>query len=281
MRKEDLMAMNLQFFAEDAGEVGANEAAPAEQSEEAVSDGEVEEGENEAPAEPQPQTPETNAAFADMRRKMQAAERRAAQIDSIVATQFGNFKNPETGKPIRNAEDYFEALAAQERVQAKEDLRQANIDPALIDRVIANSPVIRQAEEATAELNNMRAQQRLDADYKEILALDPSLNSVEDILNDPNLPLMAQRVATGMSLVDAYKLVNFEKLSNLKGKAAKQAAINEVKGKNHLSTGAPVNVGSSGEDIPANLLESFKENFPDKSMKELKALYNGMLKSRQ
>ena len=114
----------------------------------------------------------------------------------------------------------------------------------------------------------------LENDYKEILELDPSLNSADEILNDPLMPLMMDKVARGMSLVDAYKIVNFDKLSSQKGQAAKQAAINQVKSKNHLATGAALNVADAGDEIPSNLVEKFKETFPEKSIKELKALYN-------
>ena len=278
-----LFAYNLQFFAED-GEAseGATEAEIADQPE---NEGEVtesgNEGETEAPAEPQPQSPETNAAFANMRRQLQEANKRLADTDAMFARQFGNYKNPETGQPIRSAKDYYEAMAAQERVNAREQMQQNGIDPTLIDNLIANSPAVRQAQAATAELNNFRATQKLEADYKEILALDPSLNGVEDILNDPMMPLMADKVAHGMSLVDAYKIVNFDKLSGTREAAAKQATINQVKGKNHLATGASINVEDGEEDIPANMVNQFKDWFPDKSMKELKQLYNKTMKNRQ
>ena len=278
-----LLSYNLQFFA-DEGEAseGATETEAAEQSE---GEGEVteteNEGENEEVTEPQTQSPETNAAFANMRRQLEAANRRLADTDAMFARQFGKYKNPETGQPIRSAQDYYEAMAAQERMNAREQMQQNGIDPNMIDNLIANSPVVRQAQAATAELNNYRAQQKLEADYKEILALDPSLNGVEDILNDPSMPLMAERVAQGMSLVDAYKIVNFDKVFNSKEAAVKQQTINQVKGKNHLSTGAAVNVSSDLEDIPANMLEDFKDRFPEKSPKELKALYNQVLKAKK
>jgi hypothetical protein len=216
-----------------------------------------------------------------MRRQLEAANRRIADTDAMFARQFGKYTNPETGQPIRSAKDYYEAMSAQERMNAREQMQQNGIDPNVIDNLIANSPAVRQAQAATAELNNYRAQQKLEADYKEILALDPSLNGVEDILNDPSMPLMAERVAQGMSLVDAYKIVNFDKVFNSKEAAVKQQTINQVKGKNHLSTGAAVNVSSDLEDIPANMLEDFKDRFPEKSPKELKALYNQVLKAKK
>jgi len=278
-----LLSYNLQFFA-DEGEAseGATETEAAEQSEDEGEVTETEnEGENEEVTEPQTQSPETNAAFANMRRQNQELTRRLQETDAMFARQFGKYTNPETGQPIRSAKDYYEAMAAQERMNAREQMQQNGIDPTMIDNLIANSPAVRQAQAATAELNNYRAQQKLEADYKEILALDPSLNGIDDILNDPSMPLMAERVAQGMSLVDAYKIVNFDKVFNSKEAAVKQQTINQVKGKNHLSTGAAVNVSSDLEDIPANMLEDFKDRFPEKSPKELKALYNQVLKAKK
>lgn len=285
MKKFDngLFSYNLQFFA-DEGEAseGVNETEAAEQSE---GEGEVteteNEGANEEVTEPQTQSPETNAAFANMRRQLEAANQRLAETDAMFARQFGKYTNPETGQPIRSAKDYYEAMAAQERVNAREQMQQNGIDPNVIDNLIANSPAVRQAQAATAELNNYRAQQKLEADYREILALDPSLNGVEDILNDPSMPLMAEKVAQGMSLVDAYKIVNFDRVAGSKEAAVKQQTINQVKGKNHLTTGAAINVDDGEEDIPANMINQFKDWFPDKSAKELKALYNKTMKNRQ
>lgn len=278
-----LLSYNLQFFA-DEGEAseGVNEVAPAEQPEDEGEVTETEtEGENEEVTEPQTQSPETNAAFANMRRQLEAANRRLADTDAMFARQFGKYTNPETGQPIRSAQDYYEAMAAQERLNAREQMQQNGIDPNVIDNLIANSPAVRQAQAATAELNNYRAQQKLEADYKEILALDPSLNGVEDILNDPSMPLMAERVAQGMSLVDAYKIVNFDRVFASKESAVKQQTINQVKGKNHLTTGAAINVNDTEEDIPANMVNQFKDMFPEKSMKELKALYNNTIRNRE
>jgi len=288
MKEKDLLAMNLQFFAEgdEAEAEGANETEAADQSQETAEGTETvsNEGEQtEEAAEPQTQSPETNAAFANMRRQMEAANRRLADIDAMYAQQFGQYTNPETGQPIRSAKDYMDAMAAQQRVQAREQLKANNIDPSLIDNMIANSPAVRQAEAATAELNGIRAQQMIEADYIEVLKFDPSLSSKEDILNDPSYVSVVDYVRThpGMRFSDAYKLVNFDRLSNSKSEAAKQSAINQVKSKNHLATGAALNVGTAPEDIPANMLETFKERFPEKSDKELKALYNQVIKSQK
>lgn len=286
----DLMAMNLQFFADEGegaeGE-GVNETETAEQS----STAEVNENdtpdtsETEEVANPQSevQSKEANAAFASMRRELEAARRQQTEIDAMYAQQYGHLVNPETNKPIRGARDYFEALAAQERMNAREQLQQANVDPDLIDKMIQNSPVIRQAEQATAELNNIRAQQMLEEDFKEVLKLDSSLASSADIVNSDSYQAVCNFVANhpGVRFSEAYKIVNFDRLSSSKTEAAKQAAINQAKSKNHLSTGAALNVNEGMEDIPASMLENFKERFPEKSSKELKALYNKVLNAQK
>ena len=284
--ENDLMTMNLQFFAEDgesAEGTGEKEAEVAEQPESAAEEAETEnEGVNEEVAEPQVQSAETNAAFANMRRQLEAANRRQQQIDAMYAQRFGNYTNPETGQPIRSAADYAAAMEAQQRLQTRQQLKDANIDPGIIDQMIENSPAIRQAKAATAELNSIRANQMMEEDFKTVLALDPTKQSQEDIINDESYAAVVDMVARtpGLRFSDAYKLVNFDRLSNSKGAAAKQAAINQIKGKNHLSTGASLNVGDTGEDIPANVVEMYKESFPGKTMAELKALYNKAIGAR-
>ena len=281
MKKEwKLLPLNLQFFAEE-GETGATETAPAEQSSEDVSTEEVDTSVTEEPAEPQPQSDAANKAFASMRRELEAAKRRETELNQMFASQFGEYKNPVTGQPITDARGYAEAFAAQQRLQMEEQLRQNNIDPSVIDRMIQDSPAVKAAEAATAELNEIKAQQMMERDIKAVLELDPTLNSAEDLYKDPKLPEVIEKINAGLSLVDAYKIVNFDRLTGAKGEAAKQAAINSVKAKNHLATGASLDVGDSGEDIPANMIEMYKESFPEKSMAELKALYNKALKARR
>ncbi|WP_034452445.1 hypothetical protein [Butyrivibrio sp. AE2032] len=288
MKKFDdgLFRYNLQFFGEDGEgtsettqEVAEPETADADEGTEESTD----EGVTEDTANPPVQSEDANRAFANMRRQMEAAQRRAAEIDAQYARQFGNLRNPETGQPIRGAQDYFDALAAQERMAAREQLKQNNVDPSLIDKMIANSPVMRQAQAATAELNNIKSQQLIEDDVKEVMRIDPTLSSREDFFKDPSVIEAVNYIQghPGMRLSEAYKIVNFDRLSSSKTAAAKQAVINQVKGQSHLANGNGLNVQDTSEDIPANMLDSFKDMFPDKSMKELKVLYNKTLQSRR
>lgn len=290
MKHKYFLPINLQFFAEgEGGDVSESEAVAQTESTEATpevtSEGTSEEptSDNEEVATPQFDTDKANRAFANMRREAEAAKKAQADLDRMFAEQFGQYKNPETGQPIKSAQDYLNAMAAQERAKAKDELRANNIDPEIVDRLIANSPIVKQAEAATAELNQFRVRQQMTEDLHKILAIDNSFSSVEELMQSPVMNDVVSFIEThpGIRADEAYKIVNFDRLSSSKGEAAKQAAINQVKGKNHLATGAAVNVDESAEDIPASQLEMYKEAFPGKTIKEIKALYNRALSARK
>jgi len=269
---KNFLPLDLQFFAEDES---VNEPEVAETAEEPDV-----EGENDAePAEQQ--TPEQNAQYAAIRRRAEydaqvKYQSEQARLDNMYAEKFRGLTNPETGAPIRGAADYFEALAAQERLQAKEEMQNAGIDPSLLDRAIANSPLIRQAEAAIAQNTQRESQRMIEEDMQKIIAFDPQVSNEQDIVSQENFTEVVRYCEThpGMRLADAYKLVNFDRLSSNRAKAAEQGAINQAKSKNHLSTPSGISSEDKTVDIPQNQLELWREFFPDKSPKELRKIYN-------
>ena len=272
---KNFLPLDLQFFAEDES---ANEPEVAETAEEPV-----EEGVNDAePAEQQ--TPEENHAYAAMRRKAEYEaqvkyQSEQAKLDAMYAERFKGLTNPETGAPITGAADYFEALAAQERLQAKEEMQQAGLDPALLDKAIASSPLIQQAQQAIEQNNRIQSQRMVEEDMKTIIAFDPSVTSEQDIVSQPNFGEVVNYCEThpGMRLSDAYKLVNFDRLSENRARSAEQKTINQAKSKNHLSSPSGLSSEDNTVDIPVEQLELWKDFFPDKKPSELRALYNKSL----
>ena len=85
------------------------------------------------------------------------------------------------------------------------------------------------------------------------------------------------KVSQGYSLVDAYKIVNFDVLMTKGTKSAKQSAINQARGKSHLE---PTENISASDDIEISEIElmALRENFPDKSDKESRRLYKQTFK---
>jgi hypothetical protein len=293
----NLFKYNLQFFAEgDEGAEGAEVAEPLETGtpetpetpeDEGTDDEGAEdlgdEGEEEGAADPQ--SPEDNARYAAARREAEAQMRQVqqaqAQVDQQFAQMFGKYKNPVTGQPIRNASEYIQAMQAQERMQMQEKLKSAGVDPEALDKAIANSPLVQNAQRMQMQFQQQQVQTMVAEDMRTIMQLDPSKTSEEDIINDPSYGQAIAYVQQhpGVRLSEAYKLVNFDRLMGNKSQAAQQAAVNQAKSKSHLKTVSGSAGDSKDAEIPASELSRWQQMFPDKTAKELKATYNRSLRA--
>ena len=248
------------------GEVETTPAGENEQGVEAVAEPAPEtaaEGENEqAHAEPAPaeQTPEQNAAFAAARRRAeaQAAVRSQAEQDALVERIYRGQNNPYTGKPIRSVRD----LNEYEQQYQADQMRQAGIDPGVLNQMIEQNPVVQQARQMTAKMQQEEGQRYIEGQVAEISKVDPSIKSFADLTKAETFPQFDAMVRRGYSLVDAYKIVNFDRLTGQRAAAAKQQALNSVNGKNHLN---PTKGAGNGEDVvvPEETMEMYRSAFPN------------------
>ena len=292
----NLFKYNLQFFAEGEGaeeaepaeplETGAPETPETPEDEGADDEGAEDlgdEGAQEGAADPQ--SPEDNARYAAARREAEAQMRQVqqaqAQVDQQFAQMFGKYKNPVTGQPIRNASEYIQAMQAQERMQMQEKLKSAGVDPEALDKAIANSPLVQNAQRMQLQFQQQQVQTMVAEDMRTIMQLDPSKTSEQDIINDPSYGQAIAYVQQhpGVRLSEAYKLVNFDRLMGNKTQAAQQAAVNQAKSKSHLKTVSGSVGDSKDAEIPASELSRWQQMFPDKNAKELKATYNRSLRA--
>lgn len=279
------LPMNLQFFAEEVAEpAGATESEVAEPTTENAEAGAEQTGEEEQevaePAEStQVQSAEENARYAAARR---AAEAEKKMTDSRFAKLFGGHTNPITGKPIQSAQDYLDALEAQQQSERMKELEKNGVNPQLLNEAIMNSPIMKQAQQYMADQNQKNAAAQLEKDLKVISAIDPTIKSLDDLAAQENFSDIMDLVKKHNLTVDmAYKLANMDKITQKRTDAAKQAAINQAKGLQHMS---PTTGGSKGDaalDIPAADLGRWKQMFPEATEKELKEKYNRVLKVRR
>ena len=249
---------------------GENDVDAADQQE--GQEGVTEQGTQDA-EEQEPQI-DVNAIAAAARRK---SEQQLHAIDAEYARRFGHLKNPKTGQPIRSQADYLAALDAQEEMKAKDQLQQNGVDPSVLDTLIANNPMIRQAQAVMEQARNQQTFNMISEDIAELNKLDPSIVSLETIPNIDAINAIVQRSGGSIRLSEAYKIVNFGKVSENKQAAIRQNAINQAKGKQHLSPVNGVATPDEGVEIPSDVLSMWKETFPDKSNEELKKLYNKTL----
>lgn len=249
---------------------GTGEVTPAGENEQTVEStttaesapDTVGEGENEqAHAEPAPaeQTPEQNAAFAAARRRAeaQAAVRSQAEQDALVERIYRGQTNPYTGKPIRSVRD----LNEYEQQYQQDQMRQAGIDPSVLNQMIENNPAVQQARQMTAKMQQEEGQRYIEGQVAEIGKVDPAIKSFSDLTKAETFPQFDAMVRRGYSLVDAYKIANFDRLTGQRAAAAKQQALNSVNGKNHLN---PTKGAGNGEDVvvPEETMAMYRSAFP-------------------
>ena len=244
-------------------EAGVNEQETAE----TASIGPEETGENEqqtAEAAPEGvQSAEDNARFAAARRRAEAQfnqriqqERQAAK-DEMVRQMYKGQLDPYTNKPITSEAD----LQAYQQAY-----------PSMLDQMIANNPTVRQAQQVLDRVQTEEGERKMDEAIKEISHLDPSITDVAALANHPNAPVFNEYVNRGYSLVDAFRLENFDQLTGKRAAAAKQQAMNNVNGKSHLTTTA---AGESGEDVhvPDETMQWYRKAFPNWTKQQIVADY--------
>lgn len=282
---KNLLKLDLQLFGEEEGENEVTETADqSEGTEETTEAEETETGAEESgDSEPQEQSAEENARYAAIRRRAEEEARRKyeAEINRMnqqVAAMCRGLTHPTTGQPITSVRDYMDALAIQQRQASEQVLEEKGIDPQMIDRMIASNPVVMQAQQVIEQTKQNEAEAQLQRDIAEISKIDPNIKSLGDLANLPNFQDMVNYVAQmdgKASIVDAYKLINFESFMNHTNVAARQQAINQMRGKDHLATQSGVATEEDDIDVPADIMARWKED--GKTEKQIKALYRSVM----
>ena len=282
MKEKNLLDLNLQLFADE--EVADAEVSEAvEPTEETTEETETETVEENGNDEPQEQSAEENARYAAIRRRAEEDARRRyeGEMDAMnnqIAAMCRGITHPITGQPITNMREYVDALAVQQRQANERQLQEAGVDPALIDRMIAQNPVVMQAKQVIEHSKATEAEAALQNDIAELSKIDPNIKGIQDVANIPNLDSIVRLVGEkGLSLVEAYKMVNFDSFIQHTNEAARQQAINQMRGKSHLqSQGTNVATEVDETEVPAEIMSRWKSE--GKTEKQIRELYNSVAK---
>lgn len=255
-----LLPLNLQLFAEEQTVDAGNAEAAAPQTETSNETAEVQGDEStiqtEAPvvedAKPK-QTPEQDAAFAQLRREKEAAEKQAKQMDDFIRQNYGHL-----------GIQTLDQLQAYQQKQQEEVYRQQweerGFDPEEINQLLNDHPVIKQSQKVLQDAQEKAALSELNTAYPDL-----KLNTLEDVVKLPNAEQIIDRVKKGYSLKDAYELSNQNEIIEKKVQAALQAQLNNINGKGHLKPNA--NDGGGNIDttiIPPETLDQYRKLIPGK-----------------
>ena len=207
---------------------------------------EPEEGVNEA--EPAGQPPEVNAQFAAARREAETRMRMMQERMETLARARG----------FSSFEELERAVQQQEAEHKRQQyIEQYGIDPQAI------APVVREAVSQNPIVQEARQviEQNKDA----------GVRSFSDIANLPNAQEVLSLWGRGIPLAKAYAAANLDTIAGKKAAAAKQAAINAINGRSHMTATA----GGAGEsvEIPPDKLAEFKRWNPGATDAEIQKFY--------
>lgn len=229
------------------------------------------------------QTPEQDRAYADLRRKAEAAERRASEVeaqrqrDIEVAKkygQYGVYSDADVAEKYGKSHGLntvadFEAQLQREEYQSK------GIDPDMIKKLVDEHPAIKSAQEAQAIAAKAQQDRFLVDNFNELAKEFTEIAKAEDV--PPDVWRVWRNGESGISLKQAYAAVNYESIASKKAEAAKQAALNNIQSKEHVR-GNGSGVEGDTVRIPDDVMEMYKRFNPGKTMDEYKKHYKASMK---
>lgn len=231
----------------------------------------------------------------------QAVARERQRQEQVMADFFrsANLRDPVTGEIIRDMSGLESYSQAAETRRLERNLAEGKLTPEDIDAMIRRRLAAAQAPEGlkgltgdagpqgeaaqAAPAGEVRRQEapevteaQVAAELAEIHRLDPGVNSLEDILKGPEKDAFVSAVRRGNSFLDAFRLASFDRLRQQRqaeaAQRAAQAERNRSRSKEHM-----VPAGSRGQgasDVPADILELYREIMPEASAEEIQKHYN-------
>ena len=277
---------------EETGTTTATAQGAEEQEAAAPAVEETEESEQpqaEAP-EQEPKT-DRDAQFAAARRKAEA-ERDAAiaqakedaqkQVDEFFKTS--GLMNPYTGQPITTRVEYEAYRERFEADQKAKLMEKAGITQEEFQAFVQGLPEVRAARQAKAEAEaaarqarEQEAKARVDEQLRQIRAIDPTVKELGDLAKLDTYPKLYDMVKRGYSILDAYRLANYDTLTQRAAEASRKAAINSVQSKQHLK--ATESRGGGAIPVPDSVLEEYRVLNPGATKEEIQKHYQSYMKN--
>lgn len=196
-----------------------------------------EEQENREPSE---QSKETNAIFAQMRRKAEAESELKAQrrVDNAYAEMFAGKVNPYTNHPIKTEKDYKDYVAQHIQAQRESQLKNSGLSQEMIQSIVNENPVVKQAKEIIEKTKLEEGKRILQEQISEISKLDGSIKEVSDLFNQESYQEIDRLVNKGLDLVSAFKLANYDRLTSNTADSARNEAVQKMSANAQASPGS-------------------------------------------
>lgn len=253
---------------EDEGNGGEGEEPPADDGREQPPEG----GEAQPPeGEDKPKPQSREEMLAEARRIAQAEK--AREMDEFVKGL--NLIDPATKKPVTTVAEYNEYKARINSEARERILKKAGLSEEKFKEFVNSQPEVSEARAAAQAAQRERAKAAIDEQVRQIHEIDPTINEFADLGKMENFKQFYDLARNHhLSLVDAYKLVNMDKLTQRRIDAERQAARNAAAGKAHLTKNKPRGGGSTDIPVPADVAEFYRELVPGISNADMQRDYS-------
>lgn len=227
------------------------------------------------------QSAEDNARFAAARREAErqrdeavseANTRHERELSEVFAAV--GLVNPYTGKPVTNMAELAEYNKAKGDQHKKSFMEKNGMTEAEYEEFTSQLPEVAaarrakaQAEAAEAQARSEKAKSIVDAEIGIIGKLNPDIKSVDDLVAHESYEKILPYVKRGYSVSDAYKIANYDKLTEAASASARQQVLNSQSGKAHLTQSE--SRGTGIEAVPAEVLRQYREFNPEMSDSEI------------
>lgn len=126
-------------------------------------------------------------------------------------------------------------------------------------------------EEAQKMYKQVMMERMVAADMNELHSMFPETKDITKLEDIPNCQRYAELRDIGLSVKEAYSAANPEGRREAVANAVKQQTINASK--SHLKSNVPIGAKDTSVKISRGEMEMYREMFPNKSDKEILALY--------
>lgn len=189
------------------------------------------------------QDAETNKAFQEMRKQLEAEQAKAKKADELISAQFGD-------RGIHTVEQYDQWIREGEEEAELERLTNAGLTPEEIQKLKDYDRIVQE----TSQEQQTRHQQTIKSQWDEVFNTFPDIekrdiqfNGTQVVFTGESVPEwltpdMIARLESGYSPMDAYRNAHYETimqktLSSVK-EAAAQDAMDKLNSKDHLAPNA-------------------------------------------
>ena len=192
--------------------------------------------------------------------------------------------NPYTGQPITTRAEYEAYRERFEADQKAKLMEKAGITQEEFQAFVQGLPEVRAARQAKAEAEaaarqarEQEAKARVDEQLRQIRAIDPTVKELGDLAKLDTYPKLYDMVKRGYSILDAYRLANYDTLTQRAAEASRKAAINSVQSKQHLK--ATESRGGGAIPVPDSVLEEYRVLNPGATKEEIQKHYQSYMKN--